>query len=140
MSYVDRHGVYRAPYASAEKIARGVCRQNAQRVLAATVQEREAYHEALLTGTYHSAGTGHTYRFSRDAIEQRMAEERPAWELVSDWCGAAAQRDFDERAALRDEVARLRGQIERLADWLKESCHPVKAALVLKALNTTPAE
>ena len=142
LAYLDRHGVYRAPFGTAEKIARAVCQTDAQRVLAEIARDRDAHHKALLTGVYGGPGTGHTYKVARATIEQWVAEQTPAWDLVTQWCGAAAQDKFDERVALRDEVARLRAQIEHLADWLRTSGHPVKAALVLKTLNetTTPEQ
>ncbi len=137
LSYLDRHGVYRAPFATAEKMARAVCRADAQRVLAEIARERDAHHKALLTGVYEIPGTSHTDKVSRATIEQWVAEHTPAWDLVTQWCGAAARDDFDEVVALRTEVTRLRKQIEHLADWLRVSGHPVKAALVRKALNET---
>lgn len=137
LAYLDRYGVYRAPFGTAENIAREVCRRHGTRVLGAVAQERDAYHKALLTGVYQSSGTGDAYRVSRDTIDQWIAEQGPAWELVTQWCGTAAQDEFRELIALRAEVARLRGQIESLATWLKVAGHPVKAAQVFKALGET---
>ncbi len=119
LSYLDRHGVYRAPFATAEKIARVVCRADARRVLSEIARERDAHHKALLTGVYDSPGTSHRYKVSRATIEQWVAEHTPAWDLVTQWYGAAARDDFDELVALRAEVTRLRKQHEHLVDWLQ---------------------
>jgi hypothetical protein len=55
--------------------------------------------------------------------------------LIREWCGEQAVREFDRVLELREEVDRLRGLIEDTARWLRDSGHPVKAALVLKQLD-----
>ncbi len=50
LAYIDRHGVYRAPFGTAEKVARAVCQAHAQRVLAEIARERDTHHKVLLTG------------------------------------------------------------------------------------------
>ena len=135
LAFVDRHGVYWAPFATAQRIALVLCRQDPQRVLAKVQKEEEALRETLVTGIYRSPFSGDAWDASREWAEEEIAQKMPVRALVREWCGADAQAEFNERMALRAEVSRLRDLVKDLAHWLREQGHPVKAALVLKDLE-----
>ena len=71
----------------------------------------------------------------RERAEARLEELRPIFAIVRGWCGQEAVDEFREVIALRQEVDRLQGIVKDLARWLKESGHPLKAALLLKELG-----
>jgi hypothetical protein len=64
-----------------------------------------------------------------------LEQLRPIFAIVRGWCGREAVEEFLEVIALRQEVDRLQGIIKDLARWLKDSGHPLKAALLLKELG-----
>jgi hypothetical protein len=69
-----------------------------------------------------------------------LAEERPVFALIREWCGEGAVEEFDHVLALRGEVDRLRILLEDPIRWLRDSGHPVKAALLAKDLDGISAE
>jgi hypothetical protein len=69
-----------------------------------------------------------------------LAEERPVFVLIREWCGEGAVEEFDQVLALRGEVDRLRTLLEDTIRWLRDSGHPVKAALLAKDLDGISAE
>ena len=78
-------------------------------------------------------------RVSPEAVREHAAAElekaRPVFALLREWCGREVLEGFDEARALREEVDRLRALVEDAARWLRDSGHPVKAALLSKELG-----
>lgn len=67
---------------------------------------------------------------------RRLLEELgPFFAIVRGWCGQEAVEEFREVIALRQEAYRLQDLVKDLARWLRDSGHPLKAALVLKELG-----
>jgi hypothetical protein len=77
------------------------------------------------------------FRILRTGAEEWLAEERPVYALIREWCGEGAAEEFDQVLPLRGEVDRLRTVLEDTLRWLRLSGHPVKAALLDRELNKT---
>ena len=71
----------------------------------------------------------------REHARADLEKARPVFALLREWCGREVLGGFDEARALREEVDRLRALVEDTARWLRDSGHPVKAALLSKELG-----
>lgn len=125
-AFVDRQGVYRAPFASAERLAKLLCQRFPRDVLA-DIRRDEDHHRWVVTHPENA----------RECVyaEKALARSAIVNALVYAWCGADACSRFDEIAALREEVDRLRVVLESTATWLRAEGHSVKASLLLKGLE-----
>lgn len=135
-AYVDREGIYRAPFPVAERLAHWVCEHHARSVLNHVHLEEAKIREAILTGRY-ELGTSRrpwTVLVDRAREEAHLHEEELVYDMVRRWCGDAAVHAFDEIIHVRAEVVRLQGVVEALMPWLRDNGHPVKAALVQREL------
>lgn len=134
-SYVDRFGDYKAPWRVALRVSKHCCERFSQDVLRYVQREEDELREQITTGRYVSRFSDREFGIDRGYAEERPREQEPLFALIREWCGEQAVREFDRVLELRDEVDRLRGLIEDTARWLRDSGHPVKAALVLKQLD-----
>lgn len=141
-SYIDRFGEYKAPFGVAVEVAKHCCTTLTRDVLRYVRAEEDALKDAMVSGYY--AFPDRRYRSWRDKdgfeilrarAEEWLAEEEPVFALVREWCGEEAVKEFDQVLALREEVDRLRTLVEDTVRFLRDTEHPVKAALVLKQLN-----
>jgi len=133
-AFVDRFGVYFAPWSVAYTLVRRVATVFAQQVLAEVGKEERELQE----GTH----GGRTVRFGRDEYyhtpahcSDQLRERQPLFALIREWCGREVTEQFDEIAGLRAEVMRLRGLLERVATQLKDSGHPHWARQLRKELE-----
>lgn len=96
-------------------------------------EEREAEHECRW------GWMGGSHYVSPEACAQVEQEYRPARALVRAWCGAEARERQDELVALRDEVMRLGGLLERAITALRHA-GAVKSADGLERELGVPVE
>ena len=143
-SYVDRFGYYKAPFIVAVEDAQHCCRTFASDVLRYVHAEEDALREATVSDYYTFPDRRHRnwrdkdgFRILRTGAEEWLAEERPVFALIREWCGEGAVEEFDQVLALRGEVDRLRTLLEDTVRWLRFSGHPVKATLLAIELNKT---
>ena len=143
-SYVDRFGYYKAPFIVAVEDAQHCCRTFASDVLRYVHAEEDALREATVSDYYTFPDRRHRnwrdkdgFRILRTGAEEWLAEERPVFALIREWCGEGAVEEFDQVLALRGEVDRLRTLLEDTVRWLRFSGHPVKATLLARELNKT---
>lgn len=143
-SYVDRFGEYKAPFEVAIKVAKHCCRTFTQDVLRHVQAEEDALKDAVVSGyytfpdrRYRSWRDKDGFEILRTRAEEWLAEQKPIFALIREWCGEEAVEEFDRVLALREEVDRLRALVEDTVRWLRFSGHPVKAALLAKELNKT---
>lgn len=146
-SYVDRFGEYKAPFEVAVKVAKHCCRTFTQDVLRYAQAEEDALKDAVVSGYY--AFPERRYRSWRDKdgfeilrtrAEERLAEEKPIFDLIREWCGQDAVGEFRQVLELREEVDRLRGLMTDTVRWLRDAGHPVKAALLRKQINRSNSD
>jgi len=126
LAYLDRFGTYTAPWGVAERLAKRIAEVYPEHVLAHVEQEERELREGALYGEHREDGRGERRRcwyVAPERFVERLREEQPAFNLVRAWCGQAAER-YDEVAALRAEVERLRGLVHEAANWLQNSRHP----------------
>ncbi len=71
----------------------------------------------------------------REQARTGLEKAAPVFALVREWCGREAVDGFEESRALREEVDRLRALVEDTVRWLRDSGHPVKAALLSRELG-----
>jgi polyhydroxyalkanoate synthesis regulator phasin len=134
-AYVDRLGNYKAPWGVALRVAKHCCKRFSQDVLRYVKREEDELREQIATGRYVSRFSDREFGIDRSYAEESLREQEPIFALIRGWCGQEAVEEFDQVAALREEVDRLRAMVEDIARWLRFSGHPVKAALVLKQLD-----
>jgi hypothetical protein len=133
LTHVDRSGVYRAPFGVAVKVARQCCRRFGGEVLCC-IEERELRGE-LVTGQPASGSRWVSPEAVRGHAGAELEKAAPVFALVREWCGREVLEGFDEARALREEVDRLWALVEDTARWLRDSGHPVKAALLSRELD-----
>lgn len=138
-SFLCRHGYYHAPYGSIERLVPFMVRNFRDAVLTKLVaEEAELQHEAVYGRTY---GEGWSeIRVPAEEGAKRLRERQPVFDLVRDLCGAEGVQRFDELAALRVEVERLRVLVLDAASRFKEFGHPLIASKLRAAATGTTAE
>lgn len=135
-AYVDRFGHYFAPFPVARRAARICCQRFTREVLTRIDREEKAIREAILSGYYESPGpTGIEFDISRERASEWLHEKDPIYARIRDWCGETAVSEFNELAALRDEIERLRGLVGSAASWLENLGQKAKANSLRRDLN-----
>jgi hypothetical protein len=141
-SYVDRYGEYKAPFEVAVKVAKHCCRTFTQDILRYVQAEEDALKEAVVSGyytfpdrRYRSWRDKDGFEILRTRAEEWLAEQKPIFALIREWCGEGAVDEFRQVLELREEVDRLRDLLTDTVRWLRDAGHPVKAALLQKQIN-----
>jgi hypothetical protein len=138
LSYVDRFGVYKAPFGVAVKVAKRLCKRFTVAVLRHIRDEEDGLKREIVSG-----GHAHPHRWAnsndahRTRAETTLEDLEPVFALVREWCGEVAAERFDRVIALRGEVDRLERLVEDTARWLREAGHLLKAARLLRKLSET---
>ena len=134
-AYVDRCGVYKAPFPVADKVARHCCRRFGREILAALAEDEEKLRRDLVEDL-------DLWRAEdrREFAEKRLREQEPVLRLVREWCGESAARELDEIGALRSEVRRLRRLLADTAEWIRHAGHARKASYLESQLRRSDAE
>ena len=115
-------------------MARQCCQGFAGEVLR-HIQREEDLRRELVSGRITSGSPWIPTEVVRERAEAELAEWEPVSALVREWCGQEALEEFDQVAALREEVDRLRDLLEDAVRWLRDSGHPVKATLLSKQVD-----
>lgn len=136
-AYVDRFGDFKAPWHVALRVAQHCCRSFPRKMLRHVDREEDELGEQVATGRYVSPFSGEVSDIRREYAEDRLQEQEPIFALVREWCGEKALSEFDEIAEFRKEIDQLQGLVKDTARWLRDSGHPVKAALLRKELDQT---
>ena len=135
-AFVDRLGWYRAPFQTAVKVAKDLCRRFPQEVLGHVQKEEDELRQELVSG---GPVPSHAWWVDsapyRERAEERLRKVEPVHALVREWCGREASEEFDQVLALREEVDRLRKLAQETVQWLKDNGHPVKAGLLRRELD-----
>lgn len=123
LAFVNRAEEYVGPWALAQRIAVLVARRYPRDVLEEVAKnERKLQEEAIHGHSYDwgRLGSGH---IPAERCAETLREWEPVFARVREWCGAEELSHFDETQALRTEVLRLRGLLERAARELDEFGH-----------------
>jgi hypothetical protein len=130
-AFTDSHGVLVVPWPMAVAVARQAARAFAEAILPELERaERESRSRSLYgwdnPGYLRARGTGK---------EQPEPGRSRVHELVREWCGAGPVERFDELLALRAEVVRLGGLIERAVTALRQRGASATAATIERDLG-----
>ena len=130
-AFTDSHGVLVAPWPMAMAVAKQAASTYAEAILPELErEERESRSQAL----YGWENPG--YLRARSTGRQQPKPERTrVHEMVRDWCGAEPVERFDELLALRAEVVRLGGLIERAITALRQRGASATAATIERDLG-----
>lgn len=134
LAFVDRCGAYATPWPVGLRLARRVAEVYANAVIAAVAEEECELRYAAVHGRTGSIGRD-AYYVSPERGNWQLRERQPILDLVRQWCGREAIERFDEVAALRAEVGRLRRLIEGAAKRFEESGQPDVARRLRKELG-----
>lgn len=142
-AFIDREGTYKAPFATAERLARHCCTRFPKEILQRINREEEANRRAIVTGYYDPPdgppdGDRDGYNVDVEKVRKLLAEQEPVYQLIHEWCGDTAVREYHECEVLRREVLHLRRLIEDAAAWIKERGSPQKASSLLRQMNQGP--
>lgn len=108
VSFLDTDGALVVPWRVTQKIVHRLTRKHADALMQKVeTDEREAQQHNLW-----GCRSGRSW-ISAEICAEVDEEFSPARELVRQWCGAEAKDRYDELVALRAEVTRLGGLIER---------------------------
>jgi hypothetical protein len=138
LAYTGRSGEYRAPFWVAVKVARRCCQRFAGEVLQCILEQEQELRSELVTGDHSSGSRWVSPGTVREHARAELERAEPVFSLVRQWCEQDRLEQFDQVMALREEVDRLRDMLEDTIRWLRESGHPVKAALLSKDLTRNP--
>jgi hypothetical protein len=130
-AFTDSHGVLVAPWPMAMAVARQAAGAYAGAILPELErEERESRSRALYgwedPGYLRARGNGR---------EQPEPGRSRVHEMVREWCGAGPVERFDELLALRAEVVRLGGLIERAVTALRQRGASATAATIERDLG-----
>jgi hypothetical protein len=119
--YVRQDGAVVAPWPALRVLAQRIAADCADTLLERVDrQEQQARRDATRGRYYQVRGRGYEH-ISAETCAEVDADERPARQLVRQWCGRTATDRFDELAALRAEVRRLGAILEGAAATLRQS-------------------
>ena len=133
-AFIDRHGSYVAPFQTAERVAREVCRRFTDVVVTYVERQEEEYHRKMIMGPHPGVGPWPPSG-KRGEVERMWAEEKPIFDLVREWCGQDASAELRRVPALQEEINRLHRLLEVTADWLHGQGHRGKAAALRRELK-----
>jgi hypothetical protein len=130
-AFTDTRGVLVAPWPMAVAVARRAASTYAEALLPELErEERESRSRSL----YGWENPGYL-RARGTSKEQPKPERTRVHEMVRDWCGAEPVERFDELLALRAEVVRLGGLIERAVTALRQRGASATAATIERDLG-----
>jgi hypothetical protein len=136
LAFIDRFGVYRAPFDAGEWLAQYFCTTRPERVLRALDAEERALREAVISH-YYVAPPPSTfeYEMTTERAEEQLSEHLQLSGLIRRWCGETAVSHFDEMQAVKDEVERLRNVIKAAGQWLLSSGQEYRGRSLLREIG-----
>lgn len=130
-AFTGSHGVLVVPWPMAVAVARQAARAFAEAILPELEREERESRSRSLYG-WDNPG----YLRARGAGKEQPEPGRTkVHELVRDWCGTEPVERFDELLALRAEVVRLGGLIERAVTALRQRGASATAATIERDLG-----
>jgi hypothetical protein len=125
-AFIDRFGTYHADWRLAAELAPVLAARFRERVLAAVAKEERELRGKAVHGSFSHFGGKHpvSYETKPEHYQEQLAEELPVYRIVRMWCGEGEQERWDETEALRVELTRLHGLVERAIELLRQSGHP----------------
>lgn len=120
-AFVDRDGMYVAPFSTALQIAKRYCTQHPERIIAQIKQQVQAYSKAAQTGWYASPQGRYGHDISLETAKKLMEEQQAIEKILSDWCGKEHSEKFDLTAGLQEEVTRLRQLLTETLNWMRDT-------------------
>ena len=138
LRFIDRNGEFYGPASVAEPLARLVVERFPEEVLAAVATEERELQDEALHGKAFDVGPWATHIPAEKCAEQ-LRKRQPVFDLVRAWCGRERAERFDELAALRSEVRRLRELVIRAAESLEGAGRPQLASKLKRQVEVAPA-
>ncbi len=123
-AFIDRHGTYVAPFATAIRLAQDLCRRFSVQIASHARQQEADYCQKIA-----KAPGDHQF------YEEQLALQRQANALIRQWCPEADWDEVDERLILREEVQRLRGLLESAIQTMESRRLKTEAVLLRKELE-----
>ena len=134
LAFLDRKGIYHAPAAAAEDLARLVIAKYAEAVLSAVFKEEDELQTEAVHGRVYGDDVW-SPRVPPEECAKQLRDRQPVFELVREWCGERSVERFDELAAMRIEVERLRKLVLEAGEKFGDRGHPQLAARFKKLAN-----
>ncbi len=139
LAYVDRSGEYMGPWPVALRLACRVAEVYPEVVLDHVLKHERELEEAATWGKEIQWGRqDQPVYVPAERYVEELHRQQPIFALVRTWCSQEAMTRFDEAAALRSEVERLRALVLEAARWLKDSGHPNVARRLRKEVGVEP--
>lgn len=126
MLHENRHGLCLTGWPVTERIARRAAERFADEVLPEIDSRQQSLEEERAQSAWHSWQR-------RD--DRKLDAEQAVLRVVREWCGEERADRYDELVALRAEVLRLGGLVERAARSLRERGHGVIASTIERDLG-----
>lgn len=120
LAFVDRDGMYVAPFSTALKLARNLCGKYPEKIILWFKQRIEALKKAARTGWYIPPYGGRGWDMSVEFAQKELERHQAMLAIVGAWCGQEYVQRFDLLAELREEVTRLRTLFIETLNWMRE--------------------
>jgi hypothetical protein len=133
--FIDRSGTLVMPWCAGLAVTQRVAVVFAGHLVGEVHREEERLRSEVTHGWYRA----HARDEPEAGPEQALAECAAAHALVRRWCGAGAVDRFDELVALRAEVLRLGGLVERSVEALRKRGSVATAATIERDLGVPVA-
>lgn len=132
-AFVDRHGLYHAPWPTTRNLLERACHVWTEDVIRLIGQtEREIVTRAR-TGRY--LGRRNGYWVPPEQCVEDNDTAQAMVDMLRTWCGQPATERFDELRALREEVRRVGGIAEQALTQLRRHGHTRDADKLTKQLG-----
>lgn len=132
-AFISREGVYWGPWTVGVEVARRVCADDPDAVLAAVSAAEQADRKAAIRGRQDVPWSASWPPTPQD--EQQLRGHQLVSDQIRQWCGTSRTEEWDRVAELSAEVDRLHRLAEEMIDWLKLEDHPVKAGMFRRRLD-----
>ncbi len=125
-AFIDRHGAYVAPFATAVQLAQDLCRRFPVQILSSARRDEQEYCQKIA-----EAPDGRMILY----YEEELEFQRQVNALIRQWCPEAAWNEVDERIVLRDEILYLRNLLESAIRTMESKRLKAEAASLRKELE-----
>ena len=142
-AFTDRRGTSFAPYVTARWVAQRIGGRDARRTLEAVGKDEADLRKKAVEGYDLEGSTnwdGSPTHVPAEWCTERLAKREPIFALIRSWCGETEVAKWDEAAALKAEVERLRGLVEEAITTLKWHNHPHLSRRLDRKLRGLPED
>jgi hypothetical protein len=133
--FQDRNGTVIGPWELVLDLAHAMTRIHSAFILAEVAREQAELEDAAIYGRDYKFG-----HVSAAHCADDLRIRRPVFEQVRQWCDAGEVARFDEAAALREEIERLRDLVVETARWLKDRGHHHRSRVIREAIGLPGVE